>query len=246
MQTEELANLDRFLVIVINYNQEPEITAFLKQLMHFWPIQRTLVVDDGSTDNSPKLASSFGYSVLYHSNNRGVGAAIRSGIHFAKENKYDSVVIMSSNGKMRPADLSCILEPIRMGKANYVTGSRFASNGKSPGLTKFRRVSIPIFSFLMSLLLRKRFTDITCGFRAYNIDFLESSNLDLNQSWLDRYEMEYYIHYWACRLGQKITEVPVSICYDHLASGRISKIPPLLGWWSMIRPILFLTLGLKK
>jgi len=57
--------------------------------------------------------------------------------------------------------------------------------------------------------------------------------------------MEYYIHYWACHLGLRILEVPVTIPYTHLSKSRRSKIVPFIGWWSMIRPFFLLSLGLK-
>jgi dolichol-phosphate mannosyltransferase len=236
----------RLLVIVVNFNQEPEIQAFLNELCDHWPREQTIVVDDGSRDGSPALAEQCGYRVLRHPENRGVGAAIRTGIEFAHERGFQAVAIMSSNGKMRPKELASVVTPVLEGRATYVTGSRYIRGGQSPGLPWFRKISIPLFSLFMSLLLRRWFTDITCGFRAYRVDFLYSSRVQIGQAWLDRYEMEYYIHFWACRLGQTILEVPVTIRYDHLPKGRHSKIPAVTGWWSMIRPIVLLSLRMKK
>ena len=109
----------------------------------------------------------------------------------------------------------------------------------------FRRLAIPLFTLAASISLRRRFTDITCGFRAYKLSILDSPKVDLDQQWLERYEMEYYIHFWACRLGVRIKEVPVEIAYAHLEKHRRSKIKPFVGWWSMIRPFVFLTLHIK-
>ena len=52
----------------------------------------------------------------------------------------------------------------------------------------------------------------------------------------DKYEAELYIHYYACRLGLRVIEVPVTIDYSRLAADRKSKMRPFSGWWSLARP----------
>ncbi len=236
----------RGLLVVVNFNQSLEVENFLKKLLSFYPKQDILFVDDGSTDGSREIAEQQGYNIIAHKKNLGVGAAIRTGIFYAHSKSYDFVVINSSNGKMRPEDLSKILTPILNNQADYCTGSRFVAGGSSPGLPLFRKVAIPVFTLFLNLLLQRRFSDITCGYRAYTLNWMFKSELNLEQEWLNRYEMEYYIHYWACRKKLRIQEVPVSIQYQHLAKGRHSKIRPVLDWWLMIRPILFLVLGVRK
>jgi dolichol-phosphate mannosyltransferase len=236
----------RGLLVVVNYNQEQEIEAVLARLSTAWPREQIVVVDDGSKDRSPQMAKTRGFEVLSHERNQGVGAAIRSGIRLAVQRGFDYVCIFSSNGKMRTEDLPAICEPVARGEADYTTGSRFLPGGGSPGLTQFRRFSIPVFSLLMSLLLGRYFSDITCGFRAYRLDWLKDPRVQLDQTWLDRYELEYYVHYWAVKLGLRIQQVPVVIPYTHLKKGRKSKIVPFVGWWSMIRPIVLLRLGIRK
>lgn len=234
------------LLIIVNYNQEKEVGAFLSLLLPNWPREQMVFVDDASTDRSAVIAKDNGLTVLQHPRNLGVGGAIRTGIRHALERGFDFIVIMSSNGKMRPEELPNITGPLLRGEADYVTGSRFLAGGSSPGLSLFRKTMIPLFSSVAALCLGRRFSDITCGYRAYRVDFLRAPDLNLNQDWLNTYELEYYIHYYACALGLRIAEVPVTILYDHLEPGRKSKIRPVSGWWKMVRPLLFLKLGLKR
>ncbi|WP_413293252.1 glycosyltransferase family 2 protein [Bdellovibrio sp. HCB185ZH] len=234
------------LLVIVNYNQNQEIAGFLSDVIQHWPQNQSVVVDDGSYDDSPDIAQQRGFKVLRHLKNQGVGAAIRTGILYARENKYEAVLIMSSNGKMVPSEIHTVVSPLLNKKADYVTGSRFLNGNRSPGLTLFRRLSIPIFSSICTILLKRRFSDITCGFRCYKIDFLFNETCDISQEWLSRYELEYYIHYWACENRLKIAEVPVTIKYNHLQSNRKSKIRPIIDWWSMIKPLFFLRLKLKK
>jgi dolichol-phosphate mannosyltransferase len=236
----------RILVIIVNYNQTHEVKNFLMDFPSFWPLADAVFVDDGSTDGSDQIAESLNFTVLRHPKNRGAGAAIRTGIMHALKHNYEGVSIMSSNGKMKNSEMHRIMAPVINGECDYTTGSRFIQGGSSPGLPLFRRTAIPLVSFTLSLFLRHRFTDITNGQRCYLLKFLQDSRIDIQQDWLDRYEMEYYIHYWACRLKLRIKEVAVTSRYDHLQPGRESKIKPITGWWSMLRPIILLTFRLKK
>lgn len=240
-------SMKKGLIVMVNYNQSVEIGDVLDRVEKCMGKEHVVVVDDGSTDNSDKIAEEEGFKVLRHFKNLGLGASIRTGIHYAMETGiYGFVVIMSTNGKMRPEEIPIIVKPILQGECDYVQGSRFLEGGSAQGISTFRRFTIPVFSFLTSLILGRKFSDISCGFRAYALDFLKDSKIDLNQEWLNRYEMEYYIHYWACRLKIKIKEVPIHCDYFHLKSDRKTKIQPFVGWWSMIRPFVYLPLGVKK
>jgi dolichol-phosphate mannosyltransferase len=234
------------LLVIVNFNQIHEFPKFLAEVLKYWSKDQMVVVDDGSTDGSAGVPGNWDIKTIFHLKNRGVGAAIRTAIEEARATNFRAVLIMSSNGKMRPLEIDRLINPILEGTADYVTGSRFIRGGSSPGLTKFRRLTIPLFSVLASLALLRRFTDITCGFRCYKINFLAEGPSNISQDWLDRYEMEYYIHYWACEQKLRIQEVPVTIQYDHLGKNRLSKIRPLVDWWSMIMPLFYLRLGLRK
>jgi dolichol-phosphate mannosyltransferase len=236
----------RTLVGVVSFNQAEEIGAFLTKLRQFHSPLDTLVVDDGSSDGSERIARELGYRVLIHERNKGVGAAIRTAVHFARREQYSLFVVMAANGKMLPQELSRLLQPILNDTADYVSGSRFMPGGSSPGLSRFRRLAIPAFSRCMSPILRRRMSDITCGFRAFKLALLDHPQIDIEQEWLDRYELEYYLLYWMCRLPVRIQEVPVTISYSHLSRGRYSKIRPFSGWWSMIRPLLLLASGFRR
>ena len=236
----------RGLIIVVNFEQEPEIARFLGNLTSCNPGLDTIVVDDGSKDRSATIAEEMDYRVIRHPVNRGVGAAIRTGITHARSDGFDYVVIMSSNGKMNPDELPVVLAPILDDRADYVQGTRFLNGVTSPGLSFFRKSAIPLFSLFATALLGQRFTDITCGFRAYRLRLFDDPRVNLEQRWLDRYELELYIHYYACRQGARMVEVPVTIDYSHLAAGRKTKMRPFASWWSMIRPFVLLSMRIRR
>lgn len=236
----------RGLLIMANYNQAVEIGQVLDRVIACQGTQDVVVVDDGSTDGSAEIAKRKGFLVLSHERNMGIGAAIRTGIQYAiASGQFDFVTISSTNGKIQPEQVAANQAPIIAGDCEYVQGSRNLNAGSSPDLTPFRRLAIPIFTSICNQFLGQKFTDITCGFRSYTLDFIKDPRLDLNQDWLNRYELEYYVHYWACKTGVRIKEVPVTIVYSHLQKNRKSKIVPVIGWWSMFRPFVLLSLGLR-
>ena len=104
---------------------------------------------------------------------------------------------------------------------------------------------IHILTWLVRLLTGFPGTDVTCGFRAYSLALFQNPEIDIWQSWLDRYELEYYLHYKVIKLGYGVKEVPVSMVYP--TDGRpYSKIKPFSGWWSMVRPLVLLSLNIRR
>jgi hypothetical protein len=74
---------------------------------------------------------------------------------------------------------------------------------------------------------------------------LEDPRLDLDQRWLDEYELEPYLYIKAIRLGYRTAEVPVTKVYPPKSVGQ-TKMRPITGWWSMLRPLVYLGLGIRR
>ncbi len=234
----------RFLVVVFCYNEGGKIQRVLDR----FPQDRNygmLLVDDGSSDESVEIIRNSGFPSIRHETNLGVGAGLRTAFRYAAENGYNAVVIMAGNGKMAPAEVPRLMEPILEHGYDYVQGSRYLEGGSSENLPFKRAILIKAFTWIVNLFMGFRGTDVTCGFRAYRLDIIERTGMDINQDWLGRYEMEYYIHYNVIKKGLKITEVPVGMTYP-AEKKNYSKIKAGSGWWSMIRPWVLLILRIKK
>ncbi len=220
----------------------------LKKLYGTFPINKNydlLFVDDGSTDGSYEFLQSENENIIRHETNIGIGKGIREAIEYGRKHDYKHIVIMAANGKMLPSEIERLVEPLATDKADYVQGSRNLEGGHSPNLPLFRKIMIKAFTAIVSLATGYKGTDVTCGFRAYRLDLFDDKRFRLNQEWLEKYEMEYYIHYHVLKGRYRAVEVPVSMVYPE--SGRnYSKIKPLVGWWSMVRPWVFLFLHIKK
>jgi len=229
---------------VLTFNEGDKLKSLVQRFPHERNYQ-LLFIDDGSTDGAAAFLEGSGHELIRHETNLGVGAGIRDGIKYGRERGFDIIVIMAGNGKMLPEEIGRLVEPIIHDRADYVQGSRYLEGGRSPNLPLFRRLAIRLFTAMVNLAVGFRGTDITCGFRAYRLDIFDRPELGIDQAWLGRYEMEYYIHYKVLKLGYRVVEVPVSMVYPP-EKKNYSKIKPFVGWWSMIRPWVFLILRIKK
>ncbi|MEK6301973.1 MAG: glycosyltransferase family 2 protein [Acidobacteriota bacterium] len=209
-------------------------------------VETTVVVDDGSTDETAGYAERAGATVIRAGVNRGVGAAIRSGIDFAIEHGYEIVVVVSGGGKTPPEQIPRLLEPIIRGNAELAQGSRYLVGGEFLRMPLRRRLGTRAYTLLFSLFCRHRVTDASSGFRAIKVSLFDDKQIDLWQDWLDRYELEPYLLFKALRLGHKVVEVPVTIEYPQTDGIAYTKMRAITDWWKIFRPILFLGLGLKR
>lgn len=231
----------RVAAVLPLFNEGPAAADLVRRMPAC--VALTFVIDDGSTDDGPDLAERAGAAVIRLGANRGIGAAIRAGLVAARQAGCDVVVVMAASGKDRPEEIPTLLAKIDEG-FDYVQGSRFMSGGASVNLPLVRGMLIHAFTLTFRVLTGFRGTDVTNGFRAYRLSLLDDPHVRIHQQWLDRYELEYYIHWKAITLGYRIVEVPVSKTYPARRSGY-SKIRPVIDWWHMVRPAVLLALRLR-
>ena len=183
--------------------------------------------------------------IIKNSRRMGVGYAIRKGIKYALSNGYDIIVVMAGNNKDNPREIPRLLAPILKEDYDYVQGSRFLPGGKRVKNPFLRGVFSRLYPFFWTLFTNVRCTDVTNGFRAYKLKIFSDKLINIWQSWLDSYELEYYIHYKVLTSGYKTKEVPVSKIYPHRHKGGYSNISPFRDWWKIVGPLVYLKLGVK-
>ena len=162
-------NDGRVIAVVPAHNEEAAIGAVVDEIRAYDPSFDVVVIDDGSADDTAAIAAAHGAAVVRLPFNLGIGGAVQTGFKYALENGYRIAVRLDGDGQHDPSELGKLLEPIRSGEADIVTGSRFVGGGNGdyrPPVS--RRLGIRWFAKIVSLLTRQKVTDTTSGFQALN------------------------------------------------------------------------------
>jgi dolichol-phosphate mannosyltransferase len=237
----------KIAVIAPCLNEEAKIAVVVERVkaMRRPIVDELIVVDDGSTDGSAAAAESRGATVIRLGKVLGVGAALRRGFQHARERGHDVIAVMAGNNKDEPEEIPALVEPILRGEADFVQGSRFLGSKAFGDMPRYRRVATRLHPLLFSACVGRRVTESTNGFRAFRASLLDDPRIKLDQPWLDQYELEPYLLYKAITLGYRTAEVPCTKVYPPKKVGY-TKMKPISGWWSILRPLVLLRLGLKS
>jgi dolichol-phosphate mannosyltransferase len=204
-----------------------------------------IVVDDGSTDGTGDEALAHGAAVVIrHEVRGGVGAAIRDGWKEGLRRDRRFLALLSGDDQHEPAELVRALEQLEARGADYAQGSRWRAGGRVEGPIGHRSIGTRLYSVVFSILVLRRVTDATNGFRIFKADLLRDPRIDLDQDWLTSYDLEPYVLYKSIRLGYRTIEVPCTVRY-HAREGY-TKMRGLRDWWRLFRPALLLRTGMKR
>ena len=138
-----------------------------------------IVVDDGSTDNTFKIASKYKTKILRHRINKGNGAAIQTGLEYCKKKKYDLVIIIDADGQHEPKYIKNFIKPIVEHDYDYVIGNRFYYY-YDMGTTK--KVCSRVMSLILSFILGQKISDPTMGYRALSSRVVKYLDFESNYS----------------------------------------------------------------
>ena len=204
-----------------------------------------IVVDDGSTDGTGDEARAHGADlVVRHEQRKGVGASCRDGFMAGVERGRPWLALVSGDDQHEPEELVAALDAALAQKAAYVQGSRWMKGGRVVGPGGTRVTGTRVYSLVFSILVFKRVTDATNGFRVFRSEILQDPKIDISQEWLDSYDLEPYLLYKAIRRGYRVIEVPVTVRYH--ADEGYTKMRGLRDWWRLFRPALLLRFGVKR
>lgn len=208
-------------VIIPAFNESRVIGELINQVKALG--LSVIVVDDGSSDNTRKIAESLQVPVICNSVNLGKGASLIKGYKYALTQGFEAVISMDGDGQHSIRDLPAFLDAAGNSPNSIFIGNRMLQTKDMPRL---RLLTNRLMSSFISLLAGQQIPDSQCGFRLIKKELLYK--LDLETS---KFETESEILIKAARLGFKIESVPVSTIYGQ----QKSQINPLLDSLRFIR-----------
>lgn len=174
-------------------------------------VDKVVVVDDGSVDDTSWIAEQAGATVIQHEQNRGYGAATRTCLEYARSNGVQALVILDGDGQHRPDAIPRVVGPIEEGVADICIGSRMLESQSASHIPLYRRIGIRFLTRLTNVGTRRNgpLRDAQSGFRAYSraaIEAIDPRDVDMGASVEILWEGD--------RQGLKIVEVPIDVDYD--------------------------------
>ena len=188
------------------FNEEKNIASIIQKLSQV--ADTVIVCDDGSTDNTAKIAEKMGAIVIMHKQNLGYGGAIRSLFLKARELDSDMLVTLDSDGQHRISDVLPVVDPILKNQADLVIGSRFLTENQKD-MPKYRKIGIKMITKLANTSLEESVTDSQSGFRAYGRNIL--SKITPSEKGMG---VSNEILMKVSKTGFKIVEVPIVVSYE--------------------------------
>ncbi|HEX6713732.1 MAG TPA: glycosyltransferase family 2 protein [Thermoleophilaceae bacterium] len=226
------------LAVVPAYNEAATVGSVVRRLRETRPDFDVLVIDDGSTDATAKIAAAAGAQVVRHPFNLGIGGAVQSGFTYALENGYDYMVQVDGDGQHDPAEIQTLIDAMDADPTlDMVIGSRFIRDGEYPAPIS-RRTGIHIFAFILSRIVGQRVSDPTSGFRLANRRAITLFARDYPHDYPE-VEAVLMLHYHRLRSA----EVPVTM-YER--GGGVSSLTSGKSVYYMIKVLLAIFIGLFR
>jgi dolichol-phosphate mannosyltransferase len=236
----------KILVSIVCYNSAENTKLTLNKVPRDGDYD-VLIVDDGSVDRTSETIRESGFKFICHRENRGLGAAIKTGIRYGLKHGYDIFVAMAGNNKDDPRQIPRFLEAFSHEDVDFVQGSRFLEGGRFETPPVLRRILVKLYIRIFKLLTGFQGTDAINGFRAYRLDILKNPQIDIWQDWLDGYSLETYLFYKILKLGYRVKEVPVTKSYSSFKNRKkYSHIRPIVDWWDIFKPLIYLKIKIKS
>jgi dolichyl-phosphate beta-glucosyltransferase len=207
-------------------NEERRLAASLKRLTAYAAAQpftvEIIVVDDGSTDRTPKIAEEAARDLpagpvrvwlMRHEQNRGKGAAVRTGGLAAQG---EQILLMDADLAMPPEETPKLLAAIASG-ADVAAGTRVRPDGGDMRASQpaWRRIGGRLFSRVRRLILLGDIEDTQCGFKAFRRDVAREV---FSRQQLDGWAFDPEVLYIARKLGYTIAQVPIE--WEHVADSK--------------------------
>lgn len=221
-------------VVIPVYNEARTIRAVIDAVhkSHAAGLSKEIViVDDASTDGTRDILRTLegkGRVILYHKNNQGKGAAVRTGFAAATG---DAIVIQDADLEYDPADFEVLLKPLIEGKADVVYGSRFIGSAPRRVLFFWHSVGNRFLTLLSNIFTNLNLTDMETCYKAFTKEALQRILPHLESK---RFGIEPELTAWVAKKKLRICEVGISY------SGRTYEEGKKINWKDGVAAIWFI------
>lgn len=230
----------RALVVVCTYNERENLPVLLPRIRAALPAADVLIVDDDSPDGTglwveQTAAVDPHVSLLSRKHERGLGSALRAGILYAIENRYDYLLNLDGDLSHRPSDLPRLLDvasdPAQA--VDVVVGSRYVADGKIDGWPLHRKVMSRLVNGFATKVLRLPVKDCSGALRCYRVASL--ARLELTALRSDGYAMLEELLLALHRSGAKFSEIPITFHERQLGHSKLTPSETLRSVRSLLR-----------
>jgi len=189
------------------YNEASYVHSVLDEVARY--ASNILVVDDGSTDETPRRLAERPVDVIRHPENRGYGRAMQEMLRRADADGYEWLITMDCDLQHEPAAIPRFVDMIRGGDTDVISGSRYLRVHEGDDAPPMDRRAInAAMTSLINTRLGLQLTDAFCGFKAYRTAATRQLSLDV-----DGYDFPMQFWVQARYAGLRIRELPVRLIY---------------------------------
>ena len=203
MKKEKISDTNLTVIIPV-YNEVNTISEIIARVRATGLVNEILVVDDGSKDGTRevlnKLSRAGKINTIFHDQNKGKGAAIRTGLEKASG---ELILIQDADLEYDPRDYGALLAPIREGLADVVYGSRFLGGPRRPILF-WNMLANKILTLTTNILYNNILTDMETGYKLFKREVIQGLNLRAN-----RFDFEPEFTAKILKRHARIYEVPI-------------------------------------
>lgn len=215
--------MDKVCILIPAYNAGRTLGLVLEKIE---PLGiDTIVVDDGSSDETKRVTLEHGAHILEHPYNLGKGVALRTGFQYILQKDYQVVITLDADGQHDPSEIPSLLKIFQSVNPDILIASRAAEFGR---MTFLRRFWNRLGARAVSRLCHSDITDSQSGFRLIHTEVIRE--IDLSTTGFET-EMELLIK--ACKKGFGVLSVPIK---THKIDGTDSShFKPVIDTWEVCK-----------
>jgi glycosyltransferase involved in cell wall biosynthesis len=206
----------KVIAVMPAYNAESTLAATLADVPA-GSVDEVILVDDGSTDRTVRVAREMGLTVIEHPENRGYGGNQKTCYRYALEHGADIVVMIHPDYQYDSRVIPHAVGFIELGICDVVLGSRIRSRREAlaGGMPKYKYLSNRFLTALENFALGQNLGDFHSGFRVYRREVLERIPFERNS---DDFVFDTQFLVQAVRFGFRLGDIPVPVRYFAEAS----------------------------